>query len=383
MPNQASPNTPLWIWQQAQWPEFYWSDSTLQSKLRQVRLLQGQLLGQYSAANLTDTPETALDSLLENILSSSMIEGERLNAQSLRSSLATRLGLESESVAPVTDRSEGLADIMLDAVSNLDTQLSLTRLLHWHRRLFPTGSTSSYNHYNPRPGDLRGDEPMQVISGRLDRPKVHFEAPPRAVLESELQAFIDWFNRSATDVSLDPLLRAGLCHFWFITLHPFEDGNGRLARALTDLALAQAEQKSIRLYAMSATILQRRQDYYRILESSQRDQLDLSAWLLWFLDSLEHSLTAACDKIALTLANSRFWLQHQNVGINEAQRKVLKRLLEGGSDNFEQGINSSQYAKVAKVSQPTATRHLASLVASGCLEKRPGGGRNTRYQIKH
>lgn len=383
LPPSPPPNAlPQWIWQQPNWPEFSWSEQELQPKLRQLRLQQGELLGRYASAGLMDTAETALNSLLENILTSSAIEGERLNVQSLRSSLANRLGLSENNPAPISDRSEGLAEIMLDAVSNLDAPLSLERLLRWHRCLFPDGSTGNQL-YRPRAGELRGTEPMQVVSGRIDKPKVHFEAPARANLEDELSKFVHWFNQSLTDTSLDPLLRAGLCHFWFITLHPFEDGNGRLARALTDLALAQAEQKSIRLYAMSATILERRQQYYQILEQCQRGDMDISRWLLWFIECLQQSFAAASAKIDRTLSKNRFWQEHQNDTLNEAQRKVINRLLDGGDTGFELGINSSQYAKVAKVSKPTATRHLADLVASGCLEKLPGGGRNTRYQIKY
>lgn len=231
-------------------------------------------------------------------------------------------------------------------------------------------------------GQLRGDEPMQVVSGRLDKPKVHFEAPPRDTLAAKLDQFIGWFNHSCNEQTLDPILRAALCHLWFVTLHPFEDGNGRITRALTDMALAQADNQSIRLYAMSVAILERRNDYYRILEQTQRGNLDVTAWVVWFLDTLEQTLDHAMAAIDGTLQKTRFWREHQDAGLSPEQIKVLNRLLDGGERGFEEGISASQYQKVAKVSKATATRHLADLLQKGCIDKLPGGGRSTRYQIK-
>lgn len=368
-----------WVWQQADWPAFNWQEDEVQPLLRSVRLKQGMLLGKAGVVSDYHSPEMALDTLLKNIITSSAIEGEQLNAQSVRSSLAKRLGLSDEQSYPTSDRSEGLAAMMLDAVSNLDSELTLERLFQWHQWLFPE-SARSIHHINV--GQLRGDEPMQVVSGRIDRPKVHFEAPPRPVLDEELNAFIDWFNQSRADESLDPLLRAAMCHFWFVTLHPFDDGNGRLTRALTDLALAQADAQSIRLFAMSAAILDSRSDYYRVLEASQRGNSDITTWLVWFLQTLDATLQSVLDKIELTLAKTRFWQRYHGAGLSEGQIKVLNRLLDGGEKSFDQGISASQYQKVAKVSKATATRHLADLLAKGCLEKLPGGGRNTRYQIR-
>lgn len=224
---------------------------------------------------------------------------------------------------------------------------------------------------------------MQVVSGRLDCPTVHFEAPPRTGLEQELARFIGWFNRSQDDPAVNPLLRAAITHFWFITLHLFEDGNGRIARALADLALAQADRQSIRLYAMSIAILDNRGDYYRMLEQSQRGTLDITDWLVWFLRTLKATLDTALVNVERTLAKARFWHQHHGAGLSKEQVKVLNRLLDGGEKGFEQGINASGYQKVAKVSKATATRHLADLLEKGCLQKLPGGGRSTRYQIKY
>ena len=367
-----------WIWQQPDWPHFYWQDEHIQSLLRRVRLQQGILLGKTGAVHTGFALEAALDTLLQNILTSSAIEGEALNVQSIRSSLASRMGLNLKQPYPTTERSEGLAQMMLDAISNLDYPLTFERLFQWHQWLFPNTDASIYN---IQVGQLRGHDPMQVVSGRMDKPTVHYEAPPRSRLIDELAEFIEWFNQSRNDNTLDPLLRAAICHFWFVTLHPFDDGNGRMTRALTDLALAQDDRQSIRLYAMSVSILARRNDYYRVLENSQRNTLDITVWVVWFLETLEDSLQAAMNNIERTLVKSRFWQRHQNIELSVEQTKVLNRLLNGGEKGFDQGISASQYQKVAKVSKATATRHLADLCAKGCIEKLPGGGRNTRYQV--
>lgn len=366
---------PFWIWQQADWPHFRWRDSEILPRLRQVQRRQGILIGSHSRLG---NPDQTLDTLLANIISSSAIEGERLNAQSVRSSLARRLGGSQTPSYPVSDRSEGLAAMMLDAIDNHEQPLTIERLYQWHRWLFPA------NEWSVQPlnvGQLRGDEPMQVVSGRVDRPTVHFEAPPRATLDDQLAEFIPWFNQTQHDPTMDSLLRAAICHFWFVTLHPVDDGNGRLTRALTDLALSQADSHSIRLYAMSVAILELRGDYYRALESAQRGSLDITSWICWFLDTLDYSIELALQVIDRSLAKTFFWLRYCNDDLSPEQTKVLNRLLDGGEQGFENGINASQYQKVAGVSKATATRHLAQLVDKGCIEKLPGGGRNTRYQI--
>lgn len=370
----------IWIWQQPEWPRFEWRDEVIQPLLRAVRLKLGVLLGKAGAVSGMADPQAALDTLLQNIITSSAIEGEPLNVESVRSSLAKRLGLAADQPYPTSNRSEGLADMMLDAVSNQDSPLVLERLFQWHRWLFPK---DEFSVLRVRVRQLRGDEPMQVVSGRIDKPTIHFEAPPRDVLDVELAAFIEWFNQSRRDAAIDPLLRAAICHFWLITLHPFDDGNGRITRALTDMALAQADSQSIRLYAMSAAILEQRKEYYRILEQSQRGDLDITAWVQWFLHTLEATLQSSLDRFEITLAKTRFWQHHRDDALTAEQAKVLNRLLEGGEGNFEHGISASQYQVVAKVSKATATRHLADLLTKGCIEKLPGGGRNTRYQIKY
>ncbi|OOH88959.1 cell filamentation protein Fic [Pasteurellaceae bacterium 15-036681] len=363
----------LWIWQYQNWTNFSWDNEKVQSQLRSAWKLIGELIGQ--TRNLTQQEQhITLDTILNNILSSSAIEGEMLNAYSVRSSLAKRLGIFLESPYPTSDRSEGVSEIMLDALENWQSELSLERLFQWHQWLF------AHEHANYI-GKLRGEEPMQVVSGRLDRPTVHFEAPPRTQLEQELNIFIQWFNQSRSNTNLDPLIRVAICHLWLLTLHPFEDGNGRITRTLTDLALAQADQQSIRLYAISATILKKKNDYYRILEQSQKGTPNIQLWIEWFLDILIETLQQSLKNIHSIIQKARFWQFHQNTEISAEQKKVLNRLLDGGETGFENGINASQYQKVAKVSKATATRHLSYLLEKGLLQKTDAGGRSTRYVI--
>lgn len=366
-----------WIWQQPEWPAFTWQENDLVQLLRACNQAQGRLLGMSSTVEDYTGLQNNLDTLLHNIVTSSAIEGEQINVGSVRSSLARRLGLAD--TGKPSSRSEGLAELLLDATGNRAQPLTLARLYQWHRWLFPEDALFWGVHI--RIGALRGDEPMQVVSGRLDQPTVHFEAPPRAGLEHQMDLFIDWFERSRQEPGLDPLLRAGIAHFWFVTLHPFDDGNGRLTRALTDLALAQGEQQSIRLYTMSASILDNRNEYYRILESSQKGTLDITAWLKWFLRTLLQSLEQAMARIDRVLAKARFWQSHRTDELSTEQIKVLNRLLDGGTRGFEEGISAAQYKAVAQVSKATATRHLSDLLSKGCIVRLPGGGRSTRYVI--
>lgn len=371
-------NEPLWIWQQPGWPHFSWQAEPLAPLLRACTLAQGRLLGMLGAVESDTEVQSSLDAMLQNIVTSSAIEGEQLNVGSVRSSLARRLGLSEE--GRTTARSKGLAELLLDATRAHQPPLDLQRLYTWHGWLFP----SDDDNFMARPlriGALRVEEAMQVVSGRIDRPTVHFEAPPRAGLEEQLADFLAWFESSLGDDSLDPLLRAGIAHFWFVTLHPFDDGNGRLTRAITDLALAQGEQQSIRFYAMSASILDDRAGYYRILETSQKGTLDITAWLQWFLSTLLKSLEQALARIDRVLAKARFWQAHRGQALSAEQIKVLNRLLDGGERGFEEGISAAQYQAVAKVSKATATRHLSDLLEKGCLMRLPGSGRSTRYQI--
>jgi Fic family protein len=369
---------PQWIWQQPQWPQFSWQSDKLADLLRQCTGEQGRLLGRLGAVGDETTKQGMLDTLLQNIITSSAIEGEALNAGSVRSSLARRLGVHEPKEAHRTPRSEGLAHLMVDATCNHTQPLSVERLLQWHSLLFPADDSRRL-HTSLRVGEWRGDEPMQVVSGRLDRPTVHFEAPPRRGLEQELEAFVDWFNvESAT---LDPLLRAGLAHLWFVTLHPFDDGNGRLTRALTDLALAQGDNQAVRFYAMSASILDNRAGYYAVLEQTQKADMDVTPWLVWFLQTLLAAINEAIKNVDRVLGKARFWQAHRALPLSKEQLKVINRLLDGGAKGFEEGISAAQYQAVAKVSKATATRHLADLLEKGLLQRLPGGGRNTRYEI--
>ncbi len=370
-------NASLWVWQQPEWPDFQWCPERLRMLLGACAQAQERLCQRLADVDETTAVSASLDALLQNTIMSSAIEGERLNADAVRASLARRLGLNE--TGRTTPRSEGLAELLVDATRECQSPLDMQRLLDWHRWLFPTEDSLSTRPL--RVGTLRGEEPMQVVSGRLDRPTVHFEAPPREGLEHQLDEFLTWFERSRGDAHLDPALRAGIAHFWFVTVHPFDDGNGRLTRAITDRALAQGEGRTIRFYAMSASILEDRAGYYRVLEASQKGGLDITAWLQWFLSTLLNSLEQALSRIDRVLAKARFWHAHRGQVLSAEQIKVLNRLLDGGERGFEEGLNAAQYQAVAKVSKATATRHLGDLVQKGCLVKLPGGGRSTRYRV--
>ena len=369
-----------WIWQQGDWPKFRWCHDVVQPLLHRFRLEQGRLLGRLDAIGAEHSPQVTLDILLHSIVASSAIEGEQLDERSVRSSLARRLGLDMKNPYPVSAQSEGLAEIALTSSDNLNRPMTRKRLFEWHHLLFPAGGKTFAGEI--RVGRLRGDVPMQVVSGYVDRPTVHFEAPPHSVLDAEFEAFLQWFEENRQNTVLDPLLRAAVCHFYFVTVHPFDDGNGRLARALTELALSQADGQSLRLYAMSAAILKDRKGYYAALEECQRGNMDITVWVEWFLKTLIVAVQDALGQIARTLGKARFWQQYGQAGLSATQAKVLNRLLDGDEKGFEQGVSASQYRKVAKVSKATATRHLADLLAKGCIRKLPGGGRSTRYQIR-
>lgn len=361
-----------WIWQYPKWPEFTWEGEQLQPLLRRAYDHLGQLKGKMSS--VAGQQEFTLDALLTNIVASSAIENEKVDVNAVRSSLARQLKIDDNRPIKVSAQSEGLANIMRDAVTAWQQPLTLTTLLQWHSWLFQ-GQGSLMQKIAP--GQLRGEAPMQIVSGPLLKPRVHFQAPPKEVLEAELEIFIQWFNESETG-SADPLIRAAIAHLWFVTIHPFEDGNGRITRALTDRALAQSDQNSIRLFAMSEAIFEHKNSYYEILEHTQKHGTDITRWLLWFVETLTISVEGALAKIDRTVFKSKFWAKYSNKSFSELQRKVLNRLLDG---DFKQGINATQYQRVAKVSKATATRHLSDLLAQAVLTKLPGGGRSTRYQI--
>jgi Fic family protein len=367
---------PIWIWEQTDWPAFRWRDTEISPVLARARLGQGRILG---AASLLD-PALTLDAdvgiLVEDGVQTSAIEGERLDVDAVRSSVARHLGLPTAGL-PVPSRSiDGLIEVLLDATRRYDAPLTLERLLGWQAALFPT----SYSGLRMiRSGQLRGAEPMEVVSGGTGGERVHFLAPPRERLEEELARFLDWFEEP--HVGLDGLVRAGIAHLWFITLHPFEDGNGRLARAVTDMAIARDERRPMRLFSLSAQIQRHRSAYYKLLELTQRGGLDITPWLVWFLAQVEDATTQAQTIVARTLGKARFWLRFQAVEINERQRKVLNRLLDAGPEGFAGGINNRKYMGLTRTSRATAWRELTDLAAKGCLLPTGQGGRSSAYEI--
>jgi Fic family protein len=366
----------MYLWERPDWPQFTWQPELLRPRLDAVRLLQGRLLGQSELLPAEADRQARMDALIQNAIRTSEIEGERLNVESVRSSVARHLGLLRAGMADrATPQTNALVGLLLDATENYAQPLTLARLSQWQAALFPEGPGLA----GIRVGTLRGETPMQVVSGWIDRPTIHFEAPPRARLEAELQAFLNWFNQAPE--KLDPLLRAGIAHLWLITLHPFDDGNGRVTRAVTDMALAQAERQAIRFYSLSAAIMARRTEYYERLETAQKGLLDITDWLVWFLDVLEEGMQQALTRFSRVLAKSRFWQRHAQTQLNERQLKVLNRLLDGAGEAFAHGINTRKYIALTSASKPTATRDLTDLLEKGCLIKLPGGGRSTRYAL--
>ena len=366
-----------WIWQQPDWPGFHWDVARLALPLAHARLAQGKVLGAARLLDVNLTLEAVAAILVEDGVTTSAIEGERLDVDAVRSSVARHLGLPTAGLPAPPRAVDGLIDVLLDATRHHDAALTLERLFGWQAALFPTGYSGLHA---IRVGVLRGIEPMQVVSGGIGNEKVHFIAPPGESLEPELEGFLAWFN--ALPPGLDGMLRAGLAHLWFVTLHPFEDGNGRLARAITDMALSQDERQPMRLFSVSAQILRERQRYYDILEYTQRGGLDVTEWLMWFLTQVEAAATAAEQTVANTLAKARFWIRHQATALNERQRKVLNRLLDAGPDGFEGGINTRKYKSLTNSSRATAYRELVDLVGKGCLHPTGHGGRSSGYEVE-
>lgn len=320
---------PSWIWQRADWPYFRWDVAALAPILAQARLAQGQVLGATRLLDANLSLEAVAAILVEDGLTTSAIEGEPLAVDAVRSSVARRLGLPTAGLPAPPRPVDGLIEVLLDATRNFAEPLTLTRLCGWQAALFPTG----YSGLTPiRTGQLRGDAPMRVVSGAIGRERIHFVAPPRTDLERGIEQFLHGFN--TPPAGLDGLIRAGLAHLWFVTLHPFEDGNGRLARAITDLAIAQDERQPMRAFSLSAQILREREAYYAGLERTQRGDLDVTPWLAWFLAQVTAAAHAAEHMIAVTLAKARFWLRHHATDLNSRQRKVLNRLLDAGRDGF-------------------------------------------------
>ncbi|HEC8324756.1 TPA: Fic family protein [Providencia rettgeri] len=360
----------MWIWEEKAWPQFTFDYLRLQPVLRKATFLQGKLNG---CSLSLDNKGITLDAVLANIIYSSDIEGEKLDARSVRSSLANHLGITTDVSFPVDKRTDGLVESSLDAINNLDELLTNDRLLKWHSLLFQEEGLF----YKIQPGSFRTGA-VQVVSGRLDRPVIHYEAPSGKNVTKEIEAFTRWFNDKSIIDQADPILRAGIAHLWFLTIHPFDDGNGRIGRLIMDLALAQAEKTTIRLYAMSQSINQKRKEYYDVLERTQRGGLDITEWLLWFTETLCTAINRALNQIAQTVEKASFWNRFDQSKLTQEQSKVINRLLDG---DFVDGINNRQYMSVAKVSRSTATRHLADMVKMGILTTGAGGGRSTRYKL--
>lgn len=367
-----------WIWQQPEWPRLRFDQSTLAPALSRARLAQGKVLGATRLLDATLGQEAMAAILTQDGMTTSAIEGEQLNLDAVRSSVARRLGLPTAGLPAPPREVDGLIEVLLDATRNYASPLTEERLFAWQAALFPSGYSGLHAITT---GALRDEAPMQVVSGRVGREHVHFAAPPREGLDELLAAFLGWFNADEAIAGMDGLIRAGIAHLWFVTLHPFEDGNGRLARAITNMALSQDEAQPMRVFSLSAQILRERDGYYQILESTQRGGLDITVWLNWFLDQVAAAATAAEDTIANTLAKARFWIRHQATPLNERQRKVLNRLLNAGPEGFEGGINTRKYVSLTKASRATAFRELVDLVEKGCLAPTEKGGRSSGYEV--
>ena len=382
----------MYIWENQHWPNFVYQQALIEPKLQTVLALQKQLIGQVKDLPNDLDRQAEMDALIQNALQTSEIEDEKLNVGSVRSSVAKHLGLEQVGLPPQyrnkgTQQTESLVAMLREATSNLETPIKQKQLCGWQAALFPEPPLVREIII----GDLRGEAPMQVVSQKGRREVVHFQAPPKGQLQQELTVFIDWFNANQSG-NMHAIVRAAIAHLWLITLHPFDDGNGRVARAVTDRALAQAEQTSIRFYSLSAAIEMNRKAYYDNLENTQscntetqiktKNALDITDWINWFLDVLAEAMQQGLQRIERVINNTRFWQTHSQTVLSERQISVLNRLLDGAGEEFEQGINASKYQSLANVSKATATRDLAELLAKGCLKQLPGGGRSTRYTIQ-
>ena len=317
--------------------------------------------------------EAVLHTLTEDVVKSSEIEGEQLDRDQVRSSIARRLGMDIGALTPADRSVEGVVEMMLDATQKFDTPLDDERLFGWHAALFPTGRSGMVR-INVAAWRADADGPMQVVSGPIGREKVHYEAPASPLVADEMAAFLHWFEDKA---AIDPVLKAGIAHLWFVTIHPFEDGNGRIARAIADMALARSENSAQRFYSMSSQIRVERNAYYEILERTQKGDLDITRWLTWFLDCLDRAIDGADLILGSVLQKAKFWDIHGRAAMNERQQKLVNRLLDG----FDGKLTSSKWAKIAKCSQDTALRDIDDLVKKGVLEKEPGGGRSTSYAL--
>ncbi|MET0554448.1 MAG: Fic family protein [Vicinamibacteria bacterium] len=363
----------MYVHEREGWPRFEWRNEELAKLLADVRHRQGKLTGRMDALGFSLRREAVLQTLISDVLKSSEIEGEKLDAAQVRSSIARRLGMDIGGLTSADRHVEGVVEMMLDATSHYEQPLTEERLFSWHAALFPTGRSGMSK---IRVGAWRDDStgPMQVVSGPYGREHVHFEAVPAERIPSEMAAFFDWFNARP---DIDEVLKASLAHLWFVTIHPFDDGNGRIARAIADMALARSENSPHRFYSMSTQIREERNDYYDMLESTQKGTLDVTAWMMWFVGCLGRAIDGAQTTLARVMEKARFWERLQEVPLNERQVRVLNRLMDG----FEGKLTTSKYAKLVKCSQDTALRDILSLGEYGILIRSAEGGRSTSYML--
>ncbi|MFA7275864.1 MAG: Fic family protein [Pseudobdellovibrionaceae bacterium] len=364
----------MWIHEQKNWPDFIWDAKALAGKLADVRHRQGRLLGRMEGLGFDLRREASLNTLTSDVVKSSAIEGETLNPEEVRSSIARRLGLDIAGLIPASRHVEGIVEMMLDATQKFSKPLTKDRLFGWHTALFPTGRSGMHK---ITVGDWRTVEsgPMQVVSGYAGRERIHFEAPSAERLEKEMKTFLTWFEKN---LDLDAVLKAGIAHLWFVTIHPFEDGNGRIARAIGDMAMARADGTTERFYSLSAQIEHERKAYYDHLERQQRSDTDITSWLSWFLDCLGHSITNAETTLGTVLFKADLWKKINQAPVNDRQRVVINRMLDDGFTGF---MNTSKYAKLTKCSNDTALRDIQDLVSRGIFLQNEGGGRNTSYRL--
>ena len=363
-----------YIHQQKNWPHFIWDEKRLLQLLADVRNKQGRLLGRMQGLGFILQTEATLQTVTLDVVKSSEIEGEILDAAQVRSSIARRLGMEVAGLVPADRNVEGIVEMMLDATQNYGAELTADRLFGWHASLFPTGRSGMHKIVVGAWRDNEKSDPMQVLSGAMGREKVHFQAPDAEVLSDEMQAFLKWFN---SEENIDSVLKAAIAHLWFVTIHPFDDGNGRLARAIADMQLARSDGSSQRFYSMSAQIRKERNTYYDVLENTQKDSLDITNWIEWFLRCLDRALLATDETLAVVMQKAKFWDKHPVTSFNDRQKLMLNKLLDG----FVGKLTSSKWAVIAKCSSDTAVRDINDLLEKGVLGKEPGGGRSTSYRL--
>lgn len=363
-----------YIHQLDRWPELYWSNDDCIGMLGEVRHLQGRLLGRMESIGFEVRNQAVLDTLTIDIIKTSEIEGEILHPDQVRSSVARKLGLEIAGSVESDRNVDGVVEMMVDAMQNCLDPLTVERLFSWHAALFPPEGSGMPE---IRAGDWREDTtgPMQVVSGAMGKERVHFQAPHSSLVPFEMKNFLDWYNTSNLT---DLVLKAAVAHLWFVTVHPFEDGNGRIARAVTDMLLARSDGSTQRFYSMSAQIRRERKKYYEILEKTQTGDLDITGWVLWFLGCLLRSIKSTDIVLDRVLKKASFWNQHSSSAINERQKKLLNRLLDG----FEGNLTSSKWAKIARCSRDTAIRDINDLIRKDILKRAEGGGRSTSYLLR-